>query len=274
MRSRSRSACPLWRAYSSIMCTSSSRSETGSPSESRPTKPRSWSRVNCSAKAISSCHAVHATSTAAGSATAPVKSASGSASVWYRLGTSSPANRRRNQPRSTSAMCRTRPSRDIVEGSTARRASCPASSPSHFSCSVSRWQRRNSLSVVRSSPSRGPPSRGSEPGSRNRSARCCGVVTPTQATTGEPAAAPAAAIREFVLEFVDGTRAIPPGLWRGELGYLAAISPAVHRLVLQLTDRLAAALATAISDTSAVPPPLARLQGIALAGCSRAATPA
>ena len=28
MRSRSRSACPLWRAYSSIMCTSSSRSES------------------------------------------------------------------------------------------------------------------------------------------------------------------------------------------------------------------------------------------------------
>src|SRR6266516_5632123 len=64
---------------------------------------------------------------------------------------SSPANRRRNQPRSTSAMCRTRPSSEIVDGSTARRASCPASSPSHFSCSVSRWQRRNSLSVVRSS---------------------------------------------------------------------------------------------------------------------------
>ena len=81
-----------------------------------------------------------------------------------------------------------------------------------------------------------------------------------------PAVTPAAAIREFVLEFVDGTRAVPPGLWRGELGYLAAISPAVHRLVLQLTDRLAAALATAISDTSAVPPPIARLQGIALAG--------
>ena len=62
MRSRSRSACPLWRAYSSIMCTSSSRSETGSPSESQPTKPRSWSRVNCSAKAISSRHAACASS--------------------------------------------------------------------------------------------------------------------------------------------------------------------------------------------------------------------
>jgi sarcosine oxidase, subunit beta len=82
MRSRSRSACPLWRAYSSIMCTSSSRSETGSPSESRPTKPRSWSRVNCSAKAISSRHAARASWTTAGSATASLKSASGSAAVW------------------------------------------------------------------------------------------------------------------------------------------------------------------------------------------------
>jgi hypothetical protein len=66
-----------------------------------------------------------------------------------------------------------------------RRASCPAPSPSHLSCSVSRWQRKDSFSVARSSPSRGPPSRGSEPGSRNVSARCCGVVTPSE-TTGWP----------------------------------------------------------------------------------------
>jgi AcrR family transcriptional regulator len=77
---------------------------------------------------------------------------------------------------------------------------------------------------------------------------------------------PAAAVRDFVLEFVAGIRGTPPELWRGELGYLAAISPAVHRLALELTDRLAAALAEAISDTSAVPPEIARLQGIALAG--------
>jgi hypothetical protein len=47
---------------------------------------------------------------------------------------------------------------------------------------------------------------------------------------------------------------------------LAAISPTVHRLVLELTDRQAAALAAAISDTTAVAPEVARLQGIALAG--------
>jgi hypothetical protein len=36
--------------------------------------------------------------------------------------------------------------------------------------------------------------------------------------------------------------------------------------VLELTDRQAAALASAISDTTAVPPEVARLHGIALAG--------
>jgi AcrR family transcriptional regulator len=77
---------------------------------------------------------------------------------------------------------------------------------------------------------------------------------------------PAAAIRDFVLGIVAGIRAIPAELWHGELGYLAAISPAIHRLALELTDRQAAALASAISDTSTIPPEVARLQGIALAG--------
>ena len=81
-----------------------------------------------------------------------------------------------------------------------------------------------------------------------------------------PAITPAAAVRDFVLESVAGIRDIPPELWRGELGYLAAISPAVHRLALDLADRQAAALASAISDTTAVSPQVARLQGIAIAG--------
>lgn len=80
------------------------------------------------------------------------------------------------------------------------------------------------------------------------------------------ATTPAAAIRDFVLKSVAGIRGIPPELWHGELGYLAAISPAVHRLALELTDRLAVALAGAISDTTVVAPEIARLQGIALAG--------
>ena len=81
-----------------------------------------------------------------------------------------------------------------------------------------------------------------------------------------PGITPAAAIRDFVLDTVAGIRDIPPELWRGELGYLAAISPAVHRLALELADRQAVALAAAISDTTAVPLEIARLQGIALAG--------
>ena len=75
----------------------------------------------------------------------------------------------------------------------------------------------------------------------------------------------AGAIRGFALKSVSRIRDIPPGQWRGELGYLAAISPAVHRLALELTDRLAAALAVAIGETSNVPPEIARPQGIALA---------
>jgi AcrR family transcriptional regulator len=81
-----------------------------------------------------------------------------------------------------------------------------------------------------------------------------------------PGLTPAAAIRGFVLGSVDAIRAIPPENWRGELGYLAAISPAVHRLALELADRQAVAMASAISETSAVPPEIATLQGIALAG--------
>jgi AcrR family transcriptional regulator len=77
---------------------------------------------------------------------------------------------------------------------------------------------------------------------------------------------PAAAIREFVLEVVAGIRKIPADGWRGEIGYLAVLSPTVHRLVLELIDRQAAALASVISESSAVSPEVAKLQGIALSG--------
>ncbi len=80
-----------------------------------------------------------------------------------------------------------------------------------------------------------------------------------------PGTTPAAAIREFVLEIVGGIRDIPSEGWRGEIGYLAAISPTVHRLVLELIDRLARSLAAVISDTTRVTPEIARLHGVALA---------
>jgi hypothetical protein len=77
---------------------------------------------------------------------------------------------------------------------------------------------------------------------------------------------PAAAVREFVLDSVEGIRRIPAEQWRGELGFLAAISPTVHRLTLEMADRQASAAATAIAETDTVPPETAKLRGIALAG--------
>src|SRR6476661_1611853 len=84
--------------------------------------------------------------------------------------------------------------------------------------------------------------------------------------TRERGTSPAAAIRELALEAVEGIRRYPGEQWRGELGYLAAISPTVHRLALEMLDRQANTFAKAISDTTAVAPEIARLQGIALAG--------
>jgi AcrR family transcriptional regulator len=84
--------------------------------------------------------------------------------------------------------------------------------------------------------------------------------------TRPPGTTPAAAIRGFVLGSVEGIRRIPTEQWRGELGFLAAISPTVHRLALEMLDRLASTLATVIAETDAVPPEVAKLRGIALAG--------
>lgn len=82
-------------------------------------------------------------------------------------------------------------------------------------------------------------------------------------------ATPAAAVREFVLQSISAIGDSPPELAQGTLGYLAAMSPAVHRLALELGDRQATALAAAIAETSSVAPEIARLQGIALAGVFR-----
>jgi AcrR family transcriptional regulator len=81
-----------------------------------------------------------------------------------------------------------------------------------------------------------------------------------------PGTTPAAAIREFVLDSVEGIRRVPPEQWRGELGHLATISPTVHRLALEMADRQANAVAIAISETTAVAPEMARLHGMALVG--------
>lgn len=76
----------------------------------------------------------------------------------------------------------------------------------------------------------------------------------------------AAAVRDFVVASVTAIRRIPADVWRGELGHLAAMSPTVRRLALELVDRQALALAQAIAETTDVKPEVARLQGIALSG--------
>src|SRR5580693_8691817 len=83
--------------------------------------------------------------------------------------------------------------------------------------------------------------------------------------TRAPGTTPAAAIRGFVIDTVEGIRRIPAGQWRGELGFLAAVSPTVHRLSLEMSDRQASALAAAIAESETVAPEIARLRGIALA---------
>jgi AcrR family transcriptional regulator len=79
-------------------------------------------------------------------------------------------------------------------------------------------------------------------------------------------ASPAAAIRDDALNFVESIKSVPPEQARGGLDYLAAISPTVRRLSLEVTDRLADAIAAAITETTVdVHPQLAKVQGIALA---------
>lgn len=81
-----------------------------------------------------------------------------------------------------------------------------------------------------------------------------------------PGVSPAAAIRQAALDFADGIRSIPADQSRGGLGYLAAISPTVRRLCLEMTDRLADAIAVVLSETTdGRPLPCAKVQGIALA---------
>jgi AcrR family transcriptional regulator len=84
--------------------------------------------------------------------------------------------------------------------------------------------------------------------------------------TRTPGTSPAAAIRELVLDTVEGIRRVPAEQWRGELGYLAAISPTVHRLLLEMSDRQAKTIAAAISQSSTSTPEITKLQGITLAG--------
>ena len=76
---------------------------------------------------------------------------------------------------------------------------------------------------------------------------------------------PAAAIRGEALAFVESIRSLPPEQIRGGLGRLAVLSPAVRRLSLEMTERMADALAAVIADTTGLDRWSSGLQGIALA---------
>lgn len=81
----------------------------------------------------------------AANASAPVE-ALASYAAWksngfadHTIGADASSNTRRNQARSTSAMCRTRASSDSVDGFIDRSRSCSSLSPAHFMARVSRW---------------------------------------------------------------------------------------------------------------------------------------
>ena len=81
-----------------------------------------------------------------------------------------------------------------------------------------------------------------------------------------PGMSPAAAIRAEALAFVDGIAPMAADQVRGGLGSLAAISPAIRRLSLEMTDRHAAAIAVAIASTAPdANPLLVRVRATALA---------
>ena len=81
-----------------------------------------------------------------------------------------------------------------------------------------------------------------------------------------PGVTPAAAIRDEALAFVDGIAPMPAEQVRGGLGSLAAVSPAIRRLSLEMTDRHAAAIAAAMMRAEPdANPLLVRMQANALA---------
>lgn len=84
--------------------------------------------------------------------------------------------------------------------------------------------------------------------------------------TRPPGMTPAAVLRDEALALVDGIESLSPDQARGGLDHRAPISPAVRRLCLEMTDRLAGALAAAIAEPPHGPPAhLARVQAVGLA---------
>jgi AcrR family transcriptional regulator len=83
--------------------------------------------------------------------------------------------------------------------------------------------------------------------------------------TRPPGVSPAAAIRDEALSFVTELRSLTPEQLRGGLGHLAAISPTIRRLSLEMTDRHADAVAAALAPCgSAAERAVAMLHAVAL----------
>lgn len=81
-----------------------------------------------------------------------------------------------------------------------------------------------------------------------------------------PGTTPAGALRSEALALVEGIKSVPSDQARGGLGYLATMSPMVRRLCLEMTDRHADAMATAIIETTDLSNYyLAKVQAVALA---------
>jgi AcrR family transcriptional regulator len=88
-----------------------------------------------------------------------------------------------------------------------------------------------------------------------------------------PRSTPAAAVRGEAVALVAAIEHLSTEQLRGGLGHLAAVSPTVRRLALEMTDRLAEQIAAAISDNPKAPPAhLARLQATAIAWVFQAIT--
>lgn len=86
----------------------------------------------------------------------------------------------------------------------------------------------------------------------------------------DPGTSPAVALREEAVSLAESIRDLPPEALHGTLGYLATTSPTIRRLSLEMTDRLADALAIAIRETDPdTAPAVAKVQAIALAWLSQ-----
>jgi AcrR family transcriptional regulator len=87
-----------------------------------------------------------------------------------------------------------------------------------------------------------------------------------------PGVSPAAAIRAEALSFVEEIASLSAEQIRGGLGYLAAVSPAIRRLSLAMTDRHADAIADVLTEATGIDATLAKIRATALAWVFQAIT--